>query len=47
MCLQWTKINSYSGGKVNVTFYVRAIPLDKVKNPQDVLLPFKMEYIIL
>jgi len=40
-------INSYSGGKVNVTFYVRAIPLDKVKNPQDVLLPFKMEYIIL
>jgi hypothetical protein len=40
-------INSYSGGKVNVTFYVRAIPLDKVKNLQDVLLPFKMEYIIL
>lgn len=40
-------INSYSGGNVNVTFYVRAIPFDKVENPQDVLLPFKMEYIIL
>ena len=40
------KINSLKGADVNVTFSVKAIPVDRVKNPQDVVLSFKMIFAI-
>jgi hypothetical protein len=41
-----TTINSeeYKNSDVDVTFYVRAIPVNRDKNPQDVVLPFKMRF---
>jgi hypothetical protein len=40
------KINTLKGDNVNVTFSVRAVPVDRVKNPQDVVLSFKMVFAI-
>jgi hypothetical protein len=40
------KINSLKGADVNVTFSVKAVPVDRVKNPQDVVLSFKMIFAI-
>jgi hypothetical protein len=36
--------NEYKNSIVNVTFTVRAVPVDKVKNSQDVELSFKMTF---
>jgi hypothetical protein len=40
------KINSLKGSNVNVLFYVKAVPFDRVKYKQDVELSFKMEFAI-